>query len=559
MVIRNERDTLKNSMSKRYLLLLFLIFIFAIAVRFIHLSQYPAGFQSDEASVGYNAYSLLLTGKDDNGIKLPLYIDIFGDYRLAGIHYLAILPVKFLGLNEFSTRFFAAFLGALTVIPFYFLAYGIYQNKKIAILSSLVLALTPWSIVFSRATSDGVVAVFFIIFGFAFFTYAMRNNNNILYFISVIILSTSFFFYHTPRIFVPLLFFFITGYLFVSERKRHGDFLKVALVFLSLTIISFSSIFFIKGGTNRFNQVNIFSSFEANFQLQREIQEDSIAGSNKFVSRFIHNKATNIMYMFTTNYLDYFSGNFLFLKGGLPLWYLIPRAGVLHVAEFPFLLYGIYCLIIRKKWMDKIPLVWMFVAPIVPAITIDDIPNVQRSMVMFPMLDFISVAGFIFFLEKIPKNRQSVVVAVIAIAFFLNVGYFLHQYFFNATVEKPWYRNNGFGEMMQNVKKSYASYDKIIITKYQGATYPLVLFYMQYDPQKYQMEGSPKAKDYGGFGKFLFAPQDCPSVQTSSKTPKVNNILYVDKGDCPMDKSLAQKKIKYVYREDGTKAFRVVY
>jgi hypothetical protein len=92
----------------------------------------------------------------------------------------------------------------------------------------------------------------------------------------------------------------------------------------------------------------------------------------------------------------------------------------------------------------------------------------------------------------------------------------------------------------------------VVMSKYQGGIYPLVLFYMHYDPFKYQSGGSPKNKDYRGFGKFIFVPQDCPSIQRSENIPRVDHTIYVDKGDC-------ESKGNVIYREDGTKAFRVVY
>ena len=81
---------------------------------------------------------------------------------------------------------------------------------------------------------------------------------------------------------------------------------------------------------------------------------------------------------------------------------------------------------------------------------------------------------------------------------------------------------------------------------------------MKYDPKAYQSEGSPKNKDYGGFGKFFFMPQDCPS-QAVNKALIGRRNLYIDKGDCPFDSILRDKRVEYVSREDGTKAFRIVY
>ena len=111
--------------------LLGLIFALAVFLRFYNLSSYPVGFHQDEASLGYNGYSLLLTGKDDNNKPLPLYIDMFGDNRPSGYHYLTILPIKFLGLTEFATRFPSALFGVLAVLLTFFLVKRIFWNKEI--------------------------------------------------------------------------------------------------------------------------------------------------------------------------------------------------------------------------------------------------------------------------------------------------------------------------------------------------------------------------------------------------------------------------------------------
>ena len=50
----------------------------------------------------------------------------------------------------------------------------------------------------------------------------------------------------------------------------------------------------------------------------------------------------------------------------------------------------------------------------------------------------------------------------------------------------------GFGQMVKLVKKDYANYDKIIVTKSLGGIYPLILFYMQLYPKFVSKEGSTK-------------------------------------------------------------------
>ncbi len=538
--------------------ILIAIFILALFLRLDKLGEFPVGFHIDEASLGYNGYSLLLTGKDENSHKYPLYIDMFGDNRPSGYHYLTILPIKFLGLSEFATRFPGALFGSITIFAIYFFVIAIFKDKRLGLLSSFLVAIAPWSFVLSRASAEAIVSLFFIITGFGLFFYSLQRQKIWYLLMGAISLTVSLFFYHMPRVFVPGIFLvFIVMFLQIIIESPKNYKISVFSSFILVSVISLFLVFGIKGGTGRYSQVNIFSSFETEFFQKQQIQEDAIAGSNNTESRFFHNKLTNVSLVFINNYFDYFGFNFLFTKGGLPIWYNIPRAGLLYLLEFPLILLGAYYLIREKNIYYKIPLIWILVAPIVPALTMDDVPNINRVIVMFPMLEVVAAFGFLAFIKNFKYRKQTAF--ILGLLLLLNSLYFLHQYFYNAKTHNTWYRNNGFSGMMNAVNKNYQNYDAIIMSKFQGGIYPLVLFYSKYNPKIYQEEGSTKNTDYTGFGKFFFVPQDCPSVQRNDKSPKVNNILFIDKGDCPSDKSLKYKKIEYIYREDGTKAFRIVY
>ena len=210
------------NLSKRNLITAILFcFILALSffIRIYDLSSIPLGFHIDEASLGYNGYSLLSTGKDDNNNKLSLYVDMFGDNRPSGYHYLTVLPVKFLGLNEFATRLPGAIFGAITVIPFFFLAQFLFKSKKISLVSSLLVAIAPWSIVLSRASNETIVSLFLIISGYVLFLVGFQKKQIKYFFISALVLILSFFFYHTPRVFVPLLIFVSILYLYPLWKK----------------------------------------------------------------------------------------------------------------------------------------------------------------------------------------------------------------------------------------------------------------------------------------------------------------------------------------------------
>src|SRR5258708_37891603 len=101
--------------DKKLIILLFGIFFIALLLRVFKLSEYPIGFHIDEASLGYNGYSLLHTGKDEANHAFPLYIDTFGDNRPSGYFYLTIPSIAIFGLTEFATRFPGSLFVAISV------------------------------------------------------------------------------------------------------------------------------------------------------------------------------------------------------------------------------------------------------------------------------------------------------------------------------------------------------------------------------------------------------------------------------------------------------------
>ena len=76
--------------------------------------------------------------------------------------------------------------------------------------------------------------------------------------------------------------------------------------------------------------------------------------------------------------------------------------------------------------------------------------------------------------------------------------------------------------MLLSVKDVYDQYDHIIVTKTSGGMYPIFIF-MSYDPFTIRKKVS-KDKDFGGFGKFIFAKEFCPSINGSDRFPKTGEF-----------------------------------
>ena len=126
--------------SKR--LLICILFLAAI-LRFYQLGDNPPSLDWDETAHGYNAYSILLTGKDEYGYRFPLSFRSFDDYKPPLYTYLVIPAVAIFDLNDFAVRLPSAILGVLAVAFTYLMVFESLRNKKIALIEAILFDRYP--------------------------------------------------------------------------------------------------------------------------------------------------------------------------------------------------------------------------------------------------------------------------------------------------------------------------------------------------------------------------------------------------------------------------------
>lgn len=93
----------------------FLIFIFSFFIRILFISKIPLSINWDEATFGYNAFSILHTLRDEYGVLLPLQFKSVGDYKAPMYVYTLVPSIAIFGLNEFSVRLIPALFGSFAI------------------------------------------------------------------------------------------------------------------------------------------------------------------------------------------------------------------------------------------------------------------------------------------------------------------------------------------------------------------------------------------------------------------------------------------------------------
>ncbi len=347
---------------------LILILILATFLRFYQLNQNPPSLNWDEVSHGYNAYSILKTGKDEWGVSFPTIFRAYGDYKLPVYIYLTSLSVGLFGLNEFAVRFPSVLAGILSVLFTYLLVKKLFssfhlrgvppaggppsevvlqllntsdggrmpssevKSETVAFLSAFFLAISPWHIFLSRPAFEANIASFLVIAGAYFFFLGLEKKWFLP--VGILFLGLSVHTYNSARIFTPLflilLFSLYYGAVIEWARKRKREVVLAGLILVLLfvpLVVSFAS----PSGWARFKWVTILDQGAIN-RINMARGSSSLP---KPLPRLIHNKATYFTLAFTKNYFSNLSPRYLFLTGGSNYQYNIPGRGIIYPIQAP--------------------------------------------------------------------------------------------------------------------------------------------------------------------------------------------------------------------------------
>lgn len=489
------------------LLPLVLISLLALFLRFYQLGQNPPHLNWDEAALGYNAYSILKTGRDEYGIRFPLYFRSFDDYKPPMYVYLTVPSVAIFGLNDWAVRFPSALLGTLTVVVMYFLVKEIFDNFRLALLSMLFLAISPWHLQFSRVAFEANIALFFTVFGVWAFLKGIKTAKFLI--LSVIFFSFALYSYHSPRVFIPLLGLSLF-FLFRKKLLKAWKYCVLAVLIGMIICLPLVKIMASTEGQMRIRGTSIFAHpIDVLARASERMNEDRLQGF--LFAGLFHNYRFAYFKTAFQGYLLHFNLNWLFLKGDINRHHA-PGVGLLYLWELPFVLAGIYFLIKRKPKFYQVTFLWLLLAP-VPAVPTLQIPHAVRTLNMVIPLHIFTACGFYYLLEYL-KNKNLFVkkslLFVICSSLFVNFLYYLHQYYIHMPLDWSHDWQYGRKEMVLVAENLKDRYNEIIVSTELEKSYMFFLYYLKYNPQKYLSEGGTVSGGFAETGnqidKYKFRP-----------------------------------------------------
>ena len=331
----------------------------AAAIRVVGLRDLPPGLFCDEAGLGYNAYSLLHTGRDETGAVLPLYVWSFGvSYKNPVFIYSAMLPVGLFGLDEFSIRLTSALWGVLTVI-------GVGLLGRIAfgaaggLIAALLLAVVPWHVHFSRIAFELITFPAVFVFAFTALAAGVRGRPRWLL-VAGPLFALCFYTYGPAKLFVPL---FLLLALVVYARRLWAVRGTVVMAGVLTLLTAMPVAVFDYVHRDRSNQ---YFSRTTTLNAAQTVQEN----------------AARVL----DQYQRFFSRSFLFENGDPLTRHAVRGFGELYWTFLPLLGLGVLWCLWPGRPEGKLFLWWMVLYPVAPAL-MNEAPSASRG--------FIGVAGFV--------------------------------------------------------------------------------------------------------------------------------------------------------------------
>jgi len=488
-------------------------------IRFYQLKNIPPGFFCDEAAEGYTAYSVLTTGKGIHGdTNIAFFKSISNDIHGSIYTYSMVPFIKIFGLNEFAVRATSAFYGVLTIFVLFLLVKEV-TNENIALLSSCLLAISPWHIQFSRIGFIAVTYPFFLILGLWLFYKGLKNYKWL--YLSAVVFGLSFYSYAIARLFTPL---FLIGLLLfyhrtLFEKKKH--------LYLSVfTLFIFSSPF-------------IYWFLFKRTDLMMRYNDISILTFNKDI--------ISVLSQFIKNWASYYSPAFLFFSGDKLLRHSVGM-GELYLFTLPFIIYGVVLLFKKRSSFNKLLIYWLLIFPIPGSLT-GEFPHALRAISAVPLFQIITAFGIYELWEKsinIRKYLLRIILwsLIIGIAV-VNIIVFMKLYFTDYKLRsfRDW--EYGFGEAIRYADSIKDKHDYIYLTRYIQGSNILIAFYTKYPPEEYHKNELKNTKY-----RFANLAQD---IKMDYYFNKQKGLYIVKRFELP-----GEKEFKDVYYPDSSIAFKFI-
>ncbi|OGM16141.1 hypothetical protein A2V55_02290 [Candidatus Woesebacteria bacterium RBG_19FT_COMBO_37_29] len=456
-------------------IILLIIFI-AIVARFIKLDYAPPHLTNDEIGAAYAAYSISKTFKDGSNKFLPILWQSHGGYGTPLAIYIPLTSIVIFGNTDFAVRFPSAILGSLTIIFIGLLVMELTKNSKLALITSFLLAVSPWHFSASRWALESNYGLFFIVLGLYLFFLGLNKNKRWAVVVSFVSFTLSIYSYYTEWLLTPLI---VLSLIFLYRKtilKKKIYYFAIVLFGILLIPLIFSFI------QNR-NSTRVTSEFISKDIVVRKLiaEHPNPIEKGQIITKAIFDK-----------YSSYVSFDYLFFYGAK----ILPKENPYQFGFFltPFIaafIWGLYKLKNHYKENSNFIYLLLIVSPLAASITEGELNN-WRSLPELLPVGLITASGVLFIWDLAKKKLwiKRLGLGLLLISFM----YFFLAYFRHFPLERAVDYQYGYKQIALYLSPHYNEFEKIIIDQrfgdknyyYIGVPSSYIPFYTYLDPVKVQ-------------------------------------------------------------------------
>lgn len=528
---------------KKYIILILALLLGAF-LRLYEVGSIPNALTWDEAALGYNAFSVLKTGKDEFGKFLPIVFKSFGDYKPGLYIYLAIPSIAIFGLTEFAVRLPSVLFGILAIFGVFLLARELFEDEKkkslLAQFAALALAIMPLHIHLSRGAWESNVFSTMLLFSIYFLIRFIKSGKFLNY--SIILAVLTLITYQAAKMLTPLLILFVIIVYKESFFSKLGDYFKKPLniTVSALAVAAVLSIFISSSfgdAGNRLKRLSIFS-------YEPEISTSIIENKPQLMTRLIAGR-----------YLNHLSPKLLFFEGlTVNERGHFPNLGVLQPFDFVALVLGlVYLVRFTNKKISVLVIGLLLLSPIPGALTLSEYSTVRTLFMVIP-LSIIIGSGLFFAFSKLKS-----LFILISLLTLVTTIYMVDLLLVHANYTYAHEFQFGYKEAVRFINDHKS--DNVVMTDVNGQPYIFYLFYSRYDPASYQKQNSfvSGGFDVGHVAKLdniefhQFGDSEISNMPNSTFIGTIGNIKNEFDKNSPAIESFEEIKFP-----DGFVAYRFV-
>ncbi len=514
----NTKKNTKKIFHFNIKIILFWVIVLTVAafLRLWMLNALPGELHRDEASIGYNAYGLLMAGHDEYGVSMPFNFRAFGEYKLPGLIYLTVPFIYFFGLTEWAIRLPTALAGVLIIPVLFWYIRELGFSKRIAYIGTLLLTLSFWHISQSRNVYEPMVGLLWSTLAITTWLKAQRQPVWAIASIDFYLLSSVF--YNVPWILLPIVFTAI------SLLTHTTTLLKKKALLGALALVAVCAIgvgVALQGVNESRSSVTVFNNQELAEKSTDFLFATLVAGVPSKVARVIEYPLTLQLQTLFASYISSFNPAYLFSLGDVNPWHNLRSIflGNFNPVLLVPMLAGIFVLIHQwHKPSSKLLAILIVLTPVVSGLTVEA-PITNRLLDFHLALVILAAVGVDYLLSSSTSNGKKVLFAIVGGAYAAFFCLFFMRYYFtyNYTLDYRW--NSGIKSLFQTLKPLEESYDIVYVHGWD-LSYIFMAFFYPLPPTEFAENAQRYVSGFdqvGQFGKYHFASPPTKYIQFDSE------------------------------------------